>query len=101
MSAKLIYKPSQKIKNVCSRTNRFDNLYGLIHYKKIQIKIYKFVGKDNRQNPYILTLSNTLLGILQNQSQTMNLIKAIQSNRPFCTGTKYRIKQTSWVKLTV
>ena len=97
MSAKLIYKPSQKIKNVCSRTNRFDNLYGIIHYKKMQIKIYKFVCKDNRQNPYILTLSDTLLGILQNQSQTMNLIKAIQSNRPFCTGTKYRIKQTSWV----
>ena len=77
MSAKLIYKHSQKIKNVCSRTNRFDNLYGLIHYKKIQIKIYKFVGKDNRQNPYILTLSDTLLGILQNQTLTMNLVKNI------------------------
>ena len=61
MSAKLIYKPSQKIKNVCSRTNRFDNLYGIIHYKKMQIKIYKFVCKDNRRNPYVLTFSDTLL----------------------------------------
>ena len=65
----------------------------------MQIKIYKFVCKDNRQNPYILTLSDTLLGILQNQTLTMNLEKDIQSNRPFCTETKYRIKQTSWVKL--
>ena len=43
--------------------------------------MYKFVSKDNIQNPYILTLSHTVFEILQDYELTMNSVKDTVANK--------------------
>ena len=43
--------------------------------------MYRFVSKDNIQNPYILTLSHTLFETLQNHILTMNSVKDTVANK--------------------